>query len=65
MCDLIQIFIVQILNKKLSFHSIELGCPGSDMSLGVSNMKLRIWGVLNIRQLKRELIYGRFSNKEI
>ncbi|XP_060672770.1 acetyl-coenzyme A carboxylase carboxyl transferase subunit beta, chloroplastic-like [Ziziphus jujuba] len=28
-------------NEKLSSHSIELGCPGSDMSLGRSNMKLR------------------------
>lgn len=47
MCDLIQIIIVQIPNEKLSFHSIELGCPESDMSLGMSNMKLRIMDVLN------------------
>lgn len=47
MCDLIKILILQIQNEKLSFHSIELGCPESDMSLGVSNMKLRIMGVFN------------------
>ena len=47
MCDLIKILILQISNEKLSFYSIELGCPGSDMSLGMSNMKLRIMGVLN------------------
>jgi len=48
MCDLIKIFIVQIPNEKLSFRLIELGCPESDMSLGMSNMKLRITDVLNI-----------------
>ena len=47
MCDLIKIMILQIQNEKLSSHSIELGCPGSDMSLGKSNMKLRIMGVFN------------------
>ena len=52
MCDLIKILIVQIPNEKLSFHSIKLGCPGSDMSLGVSNMKLRIMGVLNTPKKK-------------
>ncbi|KAK7260972.1 hypothetical protein RIF29_27275 [Crotalaria pallida] len=36
-----------IPNEKLSFHSIEWGCPESDMSLGPSNMKLRIMGVFN------------------
>lgn len=49
MCDLIKILIVQISNEKLSFHSIKLECPISGMSLGMSNMKLRIqfMGVLN------------------
>jgi len=42
MCDLIKIMILQMQNEKLSSHSIELGCPGFDMSLGRSNMKLRI-----------------------
>ncbi|KAK4709231.1 hypothetical protein R3W88_030156 [Solanum pinnatisectum] len=28
--------------EKLSSQSIQLGCPGPDMSLGKSNMKLRI-----------------------
>ncbi|XP_061355163.1 DNA-directed RNA polymerase subunit beta'-like [Gastrolobium bilobum] len=36
--------ILSISDEKLSSHSIELGCPGSDMSLGISNMKLRIMG---------------------
>ncbi|KAG8496529.1 hypothetical protein CXB51_007626 [Gossypium anomalum] len=31
-----------IRNEKLSSHSIELRCPRSDMSLGKSNMKLKI-----------------------
>lgn len=53
MCDLIQIIIVQIPNEKLSFQSIELGCPGSDMSLWPSNMKLRIMGILNTLKKKR------------
>jgi len=44
MCDLIEILILQFRNEKLSSHLIELGCPGSDMSLGRSNMKLRIMG---------------------
>ncbi|MFQ6634816.1 hypothetical protein Gotur_012257 [Gossypium turneri] len=47
MCDLIKIIILQIRNEKLSSHAIELGCPRSDMSLGKSNMKLRIMGVFN------------------
>ncbi|MFQ6656069.1 hypothetical protein Gotur_026335 [Gossypium turneri] len=47
MCDLIEIIILQIRNKKLSSPSIELGCPESDMSLGKSNIKLRIMGVFN------------------
>ncbi|MFQ6642178.1 hypothetical protein Gotur_017472 [Gossypium turneri] len=47
MCDLIEIIILQIRNEKLSSHSIELGCPESDMSLGKSSMKLRIMGVFN------------------
>lgn len=51
MCDLIKIFIVQILNNKLSFQSIDLGCPRSDVSLEVSNMKLRILGIGNISHL--------------
>ena len=65
MCDLIEILILQIRNEKLSSHSIQLGCPGSDMSLGRSNMKLRLMGVFNTPQKKGELIYGRFRNKEI
>jgi hypothetical protein len=48
MCDLIEILILQIRNERLSSRSIKLGCPGSDMSLERSNMKLRIMGVLNI-----------------
>ena len=60
MCDLIEIMILQF---RLSSHLIELGCPGSDMPLGRSNMKLRILGVFNIPQYKVELVYGRFSNK--
>lgn len=47
MCDLIEIFILQIKNDKLSSPSINLGCPRSDMSLEKSNMKLRIVGVFN------------------
>lgn len=47
MCDLIEILILQIRNEKLLSHSIELGCPGSDMSRGRSHMKLRILGVFN------------------
>ena len=47
MCDLIEILILQIRNMKLSSQSIELGCPESDMSLGRSNMKLRMMGVFN------------------
>ncbi|PPS14477.1 hypothetical protein GOBAR_AA06128 [Gossypium barbadense] len=46
----------RIRNEKLSSHSIELGCPGSDMSLGKINMKLKIMGVLiQYSQIKREL----------
>jgi hypothetical protein len=47
MCDLIEIMILQIRNEKLSSHSIQRGCPGSDMSLEGRNMKLRIMGVFN------------------
>ena len=50
MCDLIKIMILQIRNEKLSSHSLRLGCPASDMSLGGSNMKLRIVGVFNTPQ---------------
>lgn len=54
MCDLIEILILQFWNEKLSSHLIELlielGCPGSDMSLERSNMKLRIMGVFNTPQ---------------
>jgi DNA-directed RNA polymerase beta' subunit len=39
-----------------------IGMPGSDMSLVRRNMKLRIMGVFSTPQ-KRELVYGRFSNK--
>lgn len=42
MCDLIKIMILQMQNEKLLSHLLELGCPGFDMSLGRSNMKLRI-----------------------
>ncbi len=65
MCDLIEIFILQFQNEKLSSHLIviELGCPGSDMSRGKSTMKLRIMGVVNTPPKKVELVYGRFSNK--
>ncbi|MFQ6665238.1 hypothetical protein Gotur_032031 [Gossypium turneri] len=47
MCDLIEIIILQIRNEKLSSHSIELGCPGSNMFLGKSNIKLKIMGIFN------------------
>ena len=50
MCDLIEILILQFWNEKLSSYLIELGCPGSDMSLERSNMKLRIMGVFNTPQ---------------
>jgi hypothetical protein len=53
MCDLIKILILQIQNEKLSSHSIELVCPGSDMSLGRKNMKLRIMGVYSILPNKK------------
>ncbi|PHT97209.1 DNA-directed RNA polymerase subunit beta [Capsicum chinense] len=33
---------IQTRKEKLSSQSIQLGCPGPDMSLGKSNMKLRI-----------------------
>lgn len=63
MCDLIKIIIVQIPNDKLSFQSIKLECPVSGMSLGISNMKLRIFGFIEYSQIKGELVYGQFSNK--
>ncbi|MFQ6652834.1 hypothetical protein Gotur_024517 [Gossypium turneri] len=47
MCDLIKMIILQIRNEKLSSHSIKLGCLGSNMSLGKSNMKFRIMSVFN------------------
>lgn len=53
MCDLIKILIVQISNDKLSFHSIKLECPLSDMSLGMSNMKLRIHGCIEYSQINK------------
>lgn len=50
MCDLIEILVLQFWNKKLPSRLIEFGCPGSDMSLERSNMKLRIMGVFNTPQ---------------
>ena len=47
MCDLIKILILQSGTKKLSSHSLRLGCPYSDMSRGRRNMKLRIMDVFN------------------
>ena len=64
MCDLIEIFLLQIKNDKLSSPSINLGCPPSDMSLERSNMKLRIVGVFKLPNKKRRLVYGRFSKKK-
>lgn len=63
MCDLIKILILQFRNKKLSSQSIQLGCPGSDMSLGKCNLKLGIGGLINNPQSKGELIHGRFWKK--
>ncbi|XP_019264211.1 PREDICTED: pentatricopeptide repeat-containing protein At1g26900, mitochondrial-like [Nicotiana attenuata] len=34
MCDLIEIMIIKTRKEKLSSQSIQLGCPGPDMSLG-------------------------------
>ena len=47
MCDLIKILILQIGTKKLSSHSLRLGCQYSDISRGRSKMKLRIMDVFN------------------
>ncbi|KAL8472425.1 hypothetical protein ACS0TY_029580 [Phlomoides rotata] len=55
--------VTHIRNEKLSSQSIQLGCPGSNMSLGKSTMKLRLRGVVNTPKSKWGLIYGRFWNK--
>ena len=44
----IEILILYIYNEKLSSLSNQLGYLSSDMSLGRSNMKLKIMGVFNI-----------------
>ncbi|KAH0680895.1 hypothetical protein KY284_021980 [Solanum tuberosum] len=48
--------------EKLSSQSIQLGCPGPDMSLGKSNMKLRIGGFDTFRN--REISTGAGAIRE-
>ncbi|KAJ0030917.1 hypothetical protein Pint_12361 [Pistacia integerrima] len=53
---------MEIRNMKLSSQSIELGCPESDMSLGKSNMKLRMMGFDTFRN--REISTGAVAIRE-
>jgi len=44
---------LQISNDKLSFHSIKLECSLSDLSLEMSNMKLKIHGCIEYSQINK------------